>query len=158
MPDENQDSTAQGQNPDPATVTGNSAAATDAGSSTSQGGESPKDGENKPVEDVKTAARGGNRARKNDPEPDVIIGTIRTHEGKEYVKVGPGEWVPVTRLDGDIPPPDDGEKVKIRNKEMAGQKIFLGNGKIVEFDKEGIIEVGGREAARLSQIPGYEKV
>jgi hypothetical protein len=149
-----QQDAAQVGSPDPVTATDSSVAAQADGASTDHGdGDLPKDGEDKPA-----AARGrGSRAAKNDPEPDVLIGTIRIHEGKEYVKAAPGDWRPVIRLDGDIPPPDDGERVKIRNEKMSGQKIFLGDGEIAEFDQDGIIEVGGREAARLAEIPGYER-
>jgi hypothetical protein len=111
------------------------------------------------AEKEKTGKKGGRKANADsaDPFPDDPIGAIRTHEGKEYVKVGPKDWRPTVRIDGDTPP-DDGVRVKIKNKTMKGQKLFLGDGTLAEFDSDGIIEVSGKEAARLQGIPDYERV
>jgi hypothetical protein len=92
-----------------------------------------------------------------EPEPyaSAPVGAIATHDGKEYVKLGPNDWVPAVRIDD--PPLDEGATVKIKNPEKKGQKIFVGDGQIAEFNSEGIIEVNGREAARLLKIHGYKR-
>ncbi|GHU65049.1 hypothetical protein FACS189447_03290 [Spirochaetia bacterium] len=62
---------------------------------------------------------------------------------------------------GNPPPPvpewKPGEKVRIKNLALKGEKIFLADGSIAAFDAEGVIEVDGVEAERLITIPGYEK-
>jgi hypothetical protein len=102
----------------------------------------------------------GEKGNVVDKEPEFLIGAIRFLEGKEYVKVGPNDWRPTIRPDSEISPPpaDDGELVKIRNPEMKGQKMLLGNGSLVQFDNDGVIEVSGREAARLIKTKEYERV
>lgn len=98
----------------------------------------------------------GRRGKKPDSEPDIPLGAIRIIDGTEQVKIGPDDWRPVVRLNHENQ--DDGVRVRIRNRQLKGHKIILGNGTTAAFDTEGIIEVDGKEAARLLTIPGYEGV
>jgi hypothetical protein len=66
---------------------------------------------------------------------------------------------------GNTPPADASgqgeapdEKVRIKNEKCKGEKRFLGNGELVEFDANGIAEIEASQAERLLKIPGYEKV
>jgi hypothetical protein len=66
------------------------------------------------------------------------------------------------------PPPSPAEKsgkeeagkgnVRIKNESCKNGKVFLGNGKLAEFDADGIAEIEADQAERLLKIPGYEKV
>jgi hypothetical protein len=50
-----------------------------------------------------------------------------------------------------------GNKVRVKNEKYKDGKIFLGNGKLAEFDANGIAEIDAMQAKRLLAIPGYEK-
>jgi hypothetical protein len=66
------------------------------------------------------------------------------------------------------PPPPPAEKsgkeeagkgnVRIKNESCKNGKIFLGNGKLAEFDADGIAEIEADQVERLLRIPGYEKL
>jgi hypothetical protein len=68
--------------------------------------------------------------------------------------------------DNPPPPPADTSgqgatpegKVRIKNENCKNGKVFLGNGKLAEFDANGIAEIDAEQAKRLLNIQGYEKV
>jgi len=98
--------------------------------------------------------QGGETGSADDPDPQYPIGAILIKDGKEIVKVAPGDWRPAIRT-GETGHPDDKVMVKIRNVSLKGQKVFMSRG-TAEFNEDGVAEISAREADRLCKIPGYE--
>lgn len=46
---------------------------------------------------------------------------------------------------------------KIKNKTMAGQRVFAASGKPIDFDEKGVASVEGADFDYLASVPGYEK-
>ena len=95
-------------------------------------------------------------------ENEVIIKAITDFVEHSEKPEGSGGDPPAPNDDND--PPSvltassiDGQKQRIKCDALRGKNINIGNGTVVQVDENGFFEVGGKEAARLLTIPGYEK-
>ena len=75
------------------------------------------------------------------------IGTIRTVQGVEVVKIGVNEWVTTIREKLEV-----GSPVVIVSKKRAGQTIFAKSGKPITFDENGKATVSAVDGQYLESI------
>lgn len=71
-----------------------------------------------------------------------------------------GDQAAATTPASDQTPPAASKKAtsgKIKNKAMAGQRVFAASGQPIDFDEKGVASVEGVDFDYLAQVPGYEK-
>jgi hypothetical protein len=88
---------------------------------------------------------------KEDVETDnTPIGTIRSLNGVELVKIGPDEWIPAIRENISSRKP-----VVVISEKRAGKTIFAITGKPIAFDEAGRATVSAEDGFYLRNLPGY---
>ena len=55
------------------------------------------------------------------------------------------------------PTPPSERKKRIKNADLKGKNINIGDGNIIAVDENGIFEVDEAQCTRLLSIPGYEE-
>ena len=94
----------------------------------------------------------------NPPDPGVPEGTAQQGAATlgKTPPAGSGEEKPdvVAPPIPPAPPVKEGKK-RVNCEALKGQKVIVGNGKVVQIDENGFFEVSEAEAERLLMIPGY---
>jgi hypothetical protein len=78
------------------------------------------------------------------------IGTVRTREGVESVKIGPETWIPTIRESI-----SSGKPVVIVSEKRAGKTIVAVTGIPITFDENGRATVKAEDGHYLKDLPGF---
>ena len=109
-----------------------------------------------PVENETETASVENQAQISSSEPaETENEATDAIESVAESPVQVGISVENTPSEGEEPRANGPKLMKIKNLACAGMKIGSASG-VVEFDKDGIAEVGADNYAHLLKIPGYE--
>ena len=117
---------------------------------------------NLPVEKLREVARELNFAVSETSKEEELIKAIlkaqedavNSQDGKNKQDTG-NDKPPATTNKGSEDNPEGIGTIRVKNEKCKNAKRFLGNGKLVEFDADGIAEIEANQAGRLLNIPGY---